>query len=62
MRIALAVLCVGAVMFLLRFLAALMKEVRTLPGPARRRGKLIEMKAEVRERSVQSRTAQRFAR
>jgi hypothetical protein len=62
MRIALTVLCIGAVTFLLRFLAALMKEARSLPAPARRRGKLIEMKAEVEKRYVPQPTARRIAR
>jgi hypothetical protein len=56
MRVALAILCVGAVIFLLRVLAALMMEWMSLAAkgvrvhfakfnPSRRRGELIEMRA-----------------
>jgi hypothetical protein len=62
MKIGLALLCIGAVAFLLRFLTALMKEAGSLPAPSRRRGKLLEMKAEVERRQVPPRTAQRIAR
>ena len=54
MRVALEVLCIGAVMFMLRFLVALLKEVTNLSHPAQsnlgrfnppmRRGELIVMR------------------
>jgi hypothetical protein len=66
MRVALAILCVGAVMFLLRVLTALVKEWMSSPpngvrvhftkfNPSLRRGELIEMKpVQVRRVSAQS--------
>lgn len=60
MRVALAILCIGAVTFLLRFLVALVKEARSLPAalaPSGQRGELIEMTAEVQKRKIPRRTA-----
>jgi hypothetical protein len=71
MRVALAILCVGAVAFLLRFLAALVTEGMSLPpssvrvhfmkfNPSRRRGELIEMNLELNKR-VPARRGERRA-
>jgi hypothetical protein len=57
MRVALAVLCIGAVAFLLRVLMAVLKELTRLPSramrvhfakfnPPRRRGQVVEMSLE----------------
>jgi hypothetical protein len=64
MRIALAVLCIGAVMFLLRFLAALMTEAVSLPrslGRERRQGKLVQMESPAQTRKTDPRTNRRIA-
>ena len=71
-RIMLAVLCVGAAAFLLRVLAALVKEeMNTRPRtvqfymakftPSGRRGELIVMNPESREREMPTRADQRMA-
>ncbi len=63
MKIFLALLCIGAVAFLLRVLAALVREGVRLPPstvrvhfakfhPTRRRGELIEMDPPVHERRL----------
>jgi hypothetical protein len=72
MRVALAILCIGAVAFLLRALAAFVKEAIRLPAgavqvhfakfnPSRRRGQLIEMSIEAERRSTPYRTDERIA-
>ena len=71
MRVALAMLCVGAVAFQLRFLAALIKEAKRRPAsamihfakfkPFEQRGKLIEMKAQTPTRRVSAKTGKRMA-
>jgi len=72
MKIVLVVLCIGAVAFLLRVLAALVKEgVRFPPGtvrvhfakfyPTRRRGELIEMDPPVHQRRLPTGTDERIA-
>ena len=71
MRVALAMLCVGAVAFLLGVLAALVKEAKAGPSkimiqfarfkPARQRGALIAMKANAQNPGVVSRTGKRLA-
>src|ERR1700674_2421720 len=71
MRVALAILCVGGVMFLLRVLAALVKEWMSFPpqavrihfakfNPFRRRRVLIEMKPE-QNRQASPRSGERKA-
>ena len=63
MRVALAILCIGAVAFLLRVLTALVNELTSLRSravrvhfvkfnPSRRRGQLVEMNAEPKRRTV----------
>jgi hypothetical protein len=63
LRVTLAILCVGAVTFLLRVLTALVKESVSWPptavtvhfakfNPSRRQGELIEMSPESRRRKV----------
>ena len=65
-------LCVGAVVFLLRVLAALVKEGMSLPpravqvhlakfNPSRKRGELIEMNSETHDRKGPGRTGERIA-
>ncbi len=65
-------LCIGAVVFLLRVLAAFVKEAMRLPAgvvqvhfakfnPSRRRGKLIEMRTEVERPSTPYSTDERIA-
>jgi hypothetical protein len=72
MRVALAILCIGAVTFLLRVLAGLVKEwMRMSPSRARihlakfdlsrPRGELIEMNPEVRVQRNPARTGERIA-
>lgn len=72
MRVALAILCIGAVMFLVRVLAALVKEwVSLAPSaarvhfanfePALRRGQLIEMTPVAHERKAPERSRKRIA-
>ena len=72
MKIALTILCIGAVAFLLRVLAALVKEgVRVPPStvrvhfakfhPTRRRGELIEINPPVQGRKPPTGTDQRIA-
>jgi len=64
MRVALAILCVGAVMFWLRFLAALVMEGMHSPsGTAgfRQRGKLITMSPDIRKQPAAPRTGRRIA-
>jgi hypothetical protein len=62
MRVALVILCVGAVTFLLRFLAALVTEGMKLPPKSvyRRRGEVIEMNPEQNKR-VPARRGERKA-
>jgi hypothetical protein len=63
MRVALAILCIGAVAFLLYVLTALLNELTSLPSravrghfakfnPSRRRGQLVEMNAESKRRTA----------
>ena len=70
MRVALAVLCIGAVAFLLRVLMALLNEwtnqtsgpVRIYIAkfnPSRRRGQLVEIDAELKERAAARRSARK---
>jgi hypothetical protein len=69
MRTALSLLCIGAVTFQLRFLAALVKEAKSMPSstviylvkfkPSRQRGELIEMSMQTR--NVSARTGERMA-
>jgi hypothetical protein len=65
MRVALTILCIGAVAFLLRVLKALVNEWTNLPSgpvriyiakfnPSRRRGQVIEMNAELKRRNARS--------
>jgi hypothetical protein len=72
MRVALAMLCIGAVAFLLRVLAAFVKEGMRAPAgsvqvhftrfnPSRRRGQLIEMNPENQFREGSSGTDERIA-
>jgi len=72
MKVALAMLCIGAVAFLLRVLAAFVKEGMRAPAgpvhvhfakfyPSRRRAQLIEMNPEVQLRKVSFRTGERIA-
>jgi|CZKD01.1.fsa_nt_gi hypothetical protein len=64
MRIALAILCSVAVLFWLRFLVALLSEVRHLPrGAARlqRRGTLITMGSKVQKQKGEPPTDLRIA-
>jgi hypothetical protein len=72
MKVALAILCIGAVIFLLRVLAALVKEWLSYPPGAirvhvarfeavRRPGELIEMNPEAFRRKAPARTGQRMA-
>jgi len=72
MRVALAMLCIFAVGFLLRVLAAFLKEGMRSPAgpvqvhfakfyPSRRRGQLIEMIPEAQTRGAPPRTADRIA-
>jgi hypothetical protein len=74
MKVALAILCIGAVAFLLRVLAAFVKEGMRAPAgfvhahftkfnPSRRRGQLIEMNPsnEVQMRKGPPRTDERIA-
>jgi len=72
MRVALAILCVGAVAFLLRVLAALVKEGMSLHSsavrvhlakfnPSRKRGELIEMNSGTLDRNSPGRTGERIA-
>jgi branched-subunit amino acid transport protein len=71
MKIALALLCMSAVTFLLRILAALVIEAKNTPAsavvhfakfkPRGQRRALIEMKIEVPRRKVSTRTGERIA-
>jgi hypothetical protein len=71
MRVALAMLCIGAAVFLLRVLAAFVKEGmrlrRAAPvqfakfNPSRRRGQLIEMSTKAERPSTPYRTDERIA-
>ena len=71
MRIALEMLSVGAVTFLLRFLAALVKEVKSKPAsaviyfvkvkPPRQHGELVQMTVQTPTRRVSAKTGQRMA-
>jgi len=71
MRVALAMLCIGAVTFLLRVLAALLKEAKAGPSktvvhfprfkPAQERGELIEMNPNPQKRIVSGRSRERIA-
>jgi len=72
MKVALAMLCIGAVAFLLRVLAAFIMEGMRVPAspvqfhfakfyPSRRRAQLIEMNPEVQLRRGPSRTDERIA-
>jgi hypothetical protein len=64
MRIALAMLCVAAVLFWLRFLVALLNEVRHPPLKAarmRRRGMLITMSSKVQKEKREPPTDRRIA-
>jgi len=71
MKIALALLCIGAVTFLLRILTALVKEAKNTPAsavihfakfkPRGQRRALIEMNVEVPRRNVSTRTGERIA-
>ncbi len=64
MRIALAMLCLAGVLFWLRFLAALLSEVRHLPRHAarlRRRGTLITMGSKVQKQKGEPPTDRRMA-
>jgi hypothetical protein len=69
MRIALAMLCIGAVIFLLRVLAALVKEAESMPGSTvvhfakfkpSRRGQLVKMNIEVQKRNAPTRSSERM--
>jgi hypothetical protein len=57
MRIALAMLSVGAVTFLLRFLGALVKEVK----PPRKHGELVQMTVQTPARWVSAKAGERMA-
>jgi hypothetical protein len=72
MRVALAILCIGAVTFLLRVLAALVREIVCWPpsairvhfakfNPSGRRGKLITMNPAAQMRNGGFRTDRRIA-
>jgi hypothetical protein len=72
MKVALLILCIGAVMFLLRVLVALVKEglswpktVNTVHGAksnsSRQRGELIQMESEEQERRPPLRAGKRMA-
>jgi hypothetical protein len=71
MRVALTVLCIGAVTFLLRVLAALVKEAKGMPPvtvihsarlePPRERGELVEMNPEGQRTRGPARTRERIA-
>jgi hypothetical protein len=72
MRVALVLLCIGAVTFLLRVLAAFVKEWMSMAGseprvhfaklnPSRQRGELVEMNPEANKRKVAMRTTERMA-
>jgi hypothetical protein len=72
MKVALAVLCIGAVTFLLRVLAALIKEWANVvrnerrtysarPNPTRQRGLLIEMNSASGKQRSPRRTGERIA-
>jgi hypothetical protein len=72
MRVALAILCIGAVVFLLRVLAAFVEEaMRSSTGavpvqfakfnPSRRRGQLIEMSVKAERPGIPYRTDERIA-
>ncbi len=72
MRVALAVLCIGAVTFLLRVLAALVKESMSVPpraltvyltkfNPSKQRGELIVMSPDALNRQYPRKTGERIA-
>ena len=71
MRIALAMLGVGAVTFLLRFLGALVKEVKSKPAsaviylakvkPSRKHGELVQMTVQTPARWVSAKAGERMA-
>jgi hypothetical protein len=71
MRVALTVLCMGAVIFLLRVLAALVKEAKGMPPvtvihlarfePPGQRGELIEMNPAGQRRRGPARSRERIA-
>jgi hypothetical protein len=71
MKVAVAILCIGAVTFLVRVLIGLMKEAKAGPyqhtihfakfKPARKRGELIEMKSVAQTRDVPGRGRERIA-
>jgi Putative beta-barrel porin-2, OmpL-like. bbp2 len=72
MRVALAVLCFGAVTFLLRVLVALVKESMSLPprsltvyltkfNPSKQRGELIAMSPDALNRKIPTKTGERIA-
>jgi hypothetical protein len=72
MRVVLAIVCIGAVMFLLRVLAALVKEWVRLHSsavrahsvmfkPAQRRGQIIEMTPVAEKRKAPERSRERIA-
>ena len=72
MKVALVLLCIGAVTFLLRVLAAFVKEWTSMagsepgvhfakPNPSRQRGELVEMNPEANKRRVAMRTTERMA-
>ena len=72
MKVALAILCMGAVTFLLRVLAALVKEWLSYPPsairihiakfePVRRQGELIEMNPKAFGQKASARAGQRIA-
>jgi hypothetical protein len=71
MRIALAMLSVGAVTFQLRFLVALVKEVKSKPAsaviyfakvkPSRRHGDLVQMTVQTPTPRVSVKTGERMA-
>jgi len=72
MRVALAMLCIGAAAFLLRVLIAFVKEgMQSRPGsvqvhfakfkPSRRRGQLIEMSTEAQRPNTRYRADERIA-
>ena len=71
MRIALAMLGVGAVTFLLRFLGALVKEVKSKPAsaviyfakvkPSRKHGELVQMTIQTPARRVSVKAGERMA-
>ena len=72
MKVVLVLLCIGAVTFLLRVLAAFVKEWMSMAGseprvhfaklnPSRQRGELVEMNPEAHKRQVLTRTTERMA-